>query len=132
MNIITGLKNFLLFVNNHWTEIMIIIGSAILLYRKVVDYMRRSDDEKIEIALTQIREIILGKCGQAEKEWEEWKKSGSVKRAQVIAEIYQEYPILNHVVDQEELIKKLDEFIDEALKTLREIVAEQGKESQTG
>lgn len=130
MNIITGLKNFLLFINNHWTEITIIIGSAILLYRKAVDYIKKSDDEKIEIALTQIREIILGKCGQAEKEWEEWKKSGSVKRAQVIAEIYKEYPILNHVADQETIIKKLDEFIDESLKTIREIVAEQAKEKQ--
>ena len=126
MNIITGLKNFLLFINNHWTEITIIIGSAILLYRKAVDYIKKSDDEKIEIALTQIREIILGKCGQAEKEWEEWKKSGSVKRAQVIAEIYKEYPILNHVADQETIIKKLDEFIDESLKTIRE----QAKEKQ--
>lgn len=129
MNFITGVKNFLFFVNNHWTEIIIIVGLCIALYRRIVIYAKKSTDEKVSIALEQIREIILGKCGKAEKDWEEWKKSGAVKRAQVIAEIYSEYPILNQVADQETIIKYIDDLIDEALKTLREIVAEQEKQA---
>lgn len=129
MNFITGLKNFLFFVNNHWTEIIVIIGLCIALYRRIVIYAKKSSDEKVSIALEQIREIILGKCGRAEKDWEEWKKSGAVKRAQVIAEIYSEYPILNQVADQTTIIKYIDDLIDEALKTLREIVAEQEKQA---
>lgn len=132
MNIVTGLKNFLLFVNDHWTQIIVIIGLLIALYRKIKAYMKKSTDEKVRIALDQIREIILGKCGKAEKDWEVWKKSGAVKRAQVIAEIYSEYPILNHVADQSTVISYIDNLIDEALKTLRGIVAEQtqNKEKQ--
>lgn len=130
MNVLTGLKNFLLFVDEHWTEILVIIGLLIIVYRKVRDYLNMSNDEKVKIALEQIQEIILGKCGKAEKDWEEWKKSGAVKRAQVIAEIYSEYPILNHVADQSVIIEKIDSMIDEALKTLREIVSEQNKEQE--
>lgn len=51
-------------------------------------------------------------------------KAGSVKRAQVIEEIFEKYPILSKVTDQEALISWIDETIDDALKTMREVFTE--------
>ena len=46
----------------------------------------------------------------------------SIKRAQVIDELFANYPILSKVTNQEDLIKWIDDVIDESLITLREIV----------
>ena len=78
--------------------------------------------EKIEIAKKQIQTTILKMISDAEVDWQEWSKAGSIKRAQVIKQIYEEYPILSKVVDQKALTEWIDEQIDSALDTLREIV----------
>ena len=58
----------------------------------------------------------------AEENYNEWKQAGSIKRAQVIDELFANYPILSKVTNQEDLIKWIDDVIDESLITLREIV----------
>lgn len=122
MNILNGVQNFLQLVNDNWTTIMVIIGLGIAIGKKVKDYIAKSDDEKIEIAKTQIQEAILKMVTEAELDYEEWDKAGSIKRSQVIAQIYAEYPILSKVVDQNTLIEWIDATIDTSLETLREIV----------
>lgn len=124
MVVLNGIKNFLELMEQNWTTIAVTISLAIAIGKKIKDYFGKSDEEKIEIAKKQIREIILKLISDAEVDYEEWKKAGSIKRSQVIEEIFIEYPILSKAVDQEELIKWIDEIIDEALITLREIVAE--------
>lgn len=124
MVVLNGIKNFLELIEANWTVIVVIIGLAIGIAKKVKDYLGKSNEEKIEIAKQQIQEIILKLISDAEVDYEEWKKAGSIKRSQVIEEIFIEYPILSKAVDQEELIKWIDYIIDEALVTLREIVAE--------
>lgn len=47
-----------------------------------------------------------------------------MKRAQVIEKIFETYPILSKVTDQEELIKWIDEVIDESLETMRKVFEE--------
>lgn len=118
-----GIKNFLQFVNDNWTAIIIIISLIIALYQKIKSYLSKSNDEKITVAKQQIKEIILKLISDAEVDYEDWNKAGSIKRAQVIQKIFEEYPILTKIADQTELIKWLDDTIDEALNTLREIVA---------
>lgn len=118
-----GIKNFLQFVNDNWTAIIIIISLIIALYQKIKSYLSKSNDEKIAVAKQQIKEIILKLISDAEVDYEDWNKAGSIKRAQVIQKIFEEYPILAKIADQTELIKWLDDTIDEALNTLREIVA---------
>lgn len=118
-----GIKNFLQFVNDNWTAIIIIISLIIALYQKIKSYLSKSNDEKITVAKQQIKEIILKLISDAEVDYEDWNKAGSIKRAQVIQKIFEEYPILAKIADQTELIKWLDDTIDEALNTLREIVA---------
>lgn len=117
-----GLQKFLQFLNDNWTSILVCIGLVIGIVKKTQDYMSKSQDEKIEIAKKQIQTTILKMISDAEVDWQEWSKAGSIKRAQVIKQIYEEYPILSKVVDQKALTEWIDEQIDSSLNTLREIV----------
>lgn len=130
MNILTGIQNLLLFINEHWTEIIVIIGLALVLYKRVKNYLGKTNEEKIEIAKKQIKETVLRLVTDAEVDYKEWVKAGAVKRAQVVEEIFLMYPILAKVTNQTELVAWIDEIIDEALETMREIFAE-NKEQAT-
>ena len=117
-----GLQKFLQLLNDNWTSILVCIGLVIGIVKKTQEYMYKSQDEKIEIAKKQIQTTILKMISDAEVDWQEWSKAGSIKRAQVIKQIYEEYPILSKVVDQKALTEWIDEQIDSALDTLLEIV----------
>lgn len=122
MNFLTGLQNFLNIINDNWTTILVCVGLIVGIVKKTQDYLSKSDDEKIKIAKAQIKQVILKKISDAEVDYEEWNKAGSIKRSQVIAEIYKEYPILSKVVDQTELTKYIDDAIDDALVELRKVI----------
>ena len=128
MNIMDGFMNFLMFVNNHWTEIIVIIGLLLAVGKKVVAYLNMSDDEKIAIAKKQLGETMLKLVTQAEKDYNAWVQAGAVKRSEVIDAIFQKYPILNRVTDQETLIAEIDKMIDAALVEMREIFSKNQKQ----
>lgn len=117
-----GLQKFLQILNDNWTSILVCAGLIVGIIKNTHDYMSKSQEEKIELAKKQIQTTILKMISDAEVDWQEWSKAGSIKRSQVIKQIYEEYPILTKVVDQDALIKYIDEQIDGALDTLREIV----------
>ena len=124
MVVLDGIKNFLKFANDNWTTIAVIISLAYALFKKIQVYLKNSDKEKIEIAKKRLSETILKLITDAEVDYENWNKAGSIKRAQVIAVIFKEYPIFSKVVDQEALIKWIDDLINASLKELRKIMAE--------
>lgn len=119
-----GLKNFLSFINDNWTTIVVIISLLIALYQKIRSFISKSNEEKIASAKAQIKEIVLKLITDAEIDYEHWNKTGSIKRSQVIQKIFEEYPILAKAVDQKAVIAWIDEFIDESLKELRKVLAE--------
>jgi len=129
MNFLNGLNRFLEFISNNWTAIMVTIGLIIGLVKKVKSYVVKSNEEKVEIAKSYIRESILKLITDAEMDFEEWNKAGSIKRSQVIARVYAEYPILKKIANQEEIIQWIDKEIDNSLNTLREIIAGNKTES---
>ena len=129
MDILNGIKNFLSLINDNWTTILVIVGLALALWKKIESYSKLSTDKKIEIAKKQISENILKLITQAEKDYAEWEKAGSIKRSEVISEIYKEYPILAKVVNQDELVKWIDEQIDNALPILRDIIKQNEKDT---
>lgn len=122
-----GIQNFLSLINDNWTSIMVIIGLMLAIYKKAKDYFSKSNDEKIAIAKAQIKERMLKMITDAEINFEEWKQAGSIKRSQVIGEIFEKYPVLSKSINQEELINWIDEEIDNSLKILREVVANKGE-----
>ena len=124
-----GIQNFLQFINDNWTTIVVIISLIIAIGKKTYDYFSKSDEERIEVAKKQISEICLKLISDAEVDYESWNKAGSIKRAQVIQKIFSDYPILAKVTDQEKLVEWIDETIDTSLKELRKIVADNPKTS---
>lgn len=122
--LLTGIKNFLELINQNWTLITVVIGLGILVFNKTKKYLSLSDQEKIDLALKQIRITALKLVTDAEEAYDEWIKAGSIKRSQVIGRIFEEYPILNKVTDQETLIKTLDDIIDDALVEMRKVIEE--------
>ena len=77
---------------------------------------------------TYIKECILKLITDAEVNFEEWNKAGSIKRSQVINVIYEKYPVLTKVANQEDIIAWIDTEIDNALVTLREVISKNGSE----
>ena len=129
MNILTGIQKFLDFINENWTIIASIITVIIVITKKAKSYFSLSQEEKLEIAKTQISEIMLRLVTEAECDYREWVKAGSIKRSQVIDEIFAMYPILSKITNQEEIIKWIDDMIDEALKEMRKIFEENKTDS---
>lgn len=117
-----SLVNFLQWLNDNWSAIIVIIGLIVALGMKIKSYLKLSNQEKIEIAYHVIKQRILTYVSDAEKDYEKYKKAGSIKRAEVIDKIYKEYPILNKVADQATVTAKLDELIDDALVDLRAVI----------
>ncbi len=128
MNILTGAKNLLEFINNNWTLILVICGLGVSVFKKAKDYISKTDEEKIEIAKVQIKEKMLKMITDAEIDFENWNKAGSIKRSKVIGDIFAQYPILSKVTSQEEVIEWIDTEINNSLVTLREII-EKNKET---
>lgn len=122
-NFLYGIQNFLQFINDNWTVIIVIIGLAISIAKKTKDFFSKSDEEKIAIAKKQIQETMLKLITDAEVDYKEWTKAGNIKRSQVIEQIFEMYPILSTVTNQEEIISWIDNIIDESLVTMREIFA---------
>ena len=127
MNILNGIQNFLSFIESNWTNIIVVIGLFISIGKKMKNYVSKSNDEKIAIAKKQIHEMVLKMISDAEEDYEAWSKAGSIKRSQVIGEIFLTYPILSKITNQETLIEWIDNEIDNALNELRTIIEENNK-----
>ena len=119
---LNGIKNFLQIINDNWVTICVIISLAISAFQKIKGFIQKSDAEKIAIAKKQIREIMLKMVSDAEADYDEWNKSGKIKRSQVIKNIYEMYPVLAKAVDQEELTAWIDAEIDASLGTLNTLI----------
>ena len=116
--------NILAFVNDNFVSILVCIGLIIGIASKIRNFLLKSNDEKVEIAKRQIHEIMLKMVSDAECDYDEWNKAGEIKRSQVIKKIYEMYPILSKVVNQDELTSWIDAEIYSALPTLNAIIDE--------
>ena len=127
MNFLDGLKNFLHIIEANWTTILVCIGIIIGLVQRARVFFKKSKEERIEITKKQVRQTILEMVTKAEKDFADWNKAGEIKRSQVIKEIYDQYPILTKIIDQETVVAWIDEEINNSLKTLRVVVKENEK-----
>jgi len=125
---LNGIQNFLQFINDNWTAIIIIISLIIAIVQKARSYFNKSNAEKIEIAKKQISQVVLKLITDAEADYNDLVSAGSIKRSQVIQKIFADYPILAKAADQEKIIEFIDEAINSSLKELRKIVAENAEE----
>ena len=119
------------FINDNWTSIIVIISLIIAIVQKAKSYFTKSKQEKVNAAKAQITQIIMKLITDAEIDYGTWEKAGSIKRAQVIQKIFTEYPVLSKVADQQEIVDFIDKTINDALKELRKIVAENKSTEET-
>lgn len=126
----TAIENFLSYLSENWVMILVLIGAAFSIGKMISRYLSLSNEEKVEVAKKLIREAMLKMITEAEIDFEEWNKSGSIKRSKVIADIYEKYPILSKAASQEEVIAFIDSEINNSLKTLREVLKENKKEGE--
>lgn len=129
---LNGVYNFLSFLNENWTMICSIVVMVLAIVKKTVEFFNKSKEEReaiaqaeiekqVEIAKAQINEVMLRLVTEAEKDYLQWMSAGDIKRSQVINEVFEMYPVLSQVTNQEEIIKFIDDAIKEALKKMRKI-----------
>ena len=118
-----GVINFLTFLNENWISILILFGIILGFFQKSISYFSKSKNEKIDIAKTQVKEVLLKMVSDAEDEYIEISGAGKIKRSKVISNIFEQFPILSKVVDQESLIAWIDSEIDNSLEILRTIIS---------
>lgn len=132
---LTGIQNFLQYITDNWTAITIIIALLIGLYMRIKAFIKKVKVEKdanekkqleslISCAKKQAAEMILKWVTDAEIDYESWTKAGAIKRSQVIEKVFEKFPVLAKITNQDEVIAWIDETINTALKDLRKIVAE--------
>lgn len=126
----TAIENFLNYLSENWVMILVLIGAAFSIGKMISKYLSLSNEEKVEVVKKLIKEAMLKMITEAEIDFEEWNKSGSIKRSKVIADIYEKYPILSKAASQEEVIAFIDSEINNSLKTLREVLKENKKEGE--
>ena len=133
-----GIKNLLIFLNENWATIVCIAGLIITLYMKIMktikDWKSMTEEEKqaelerqIEKAKEAIAQYILSYVSRAELDWAYEGKFGEIKRAEVIGKVFEAYPVLTMVTDQEELIGYIDTLIEKALETVRTTIRLESK-----
>ena len=119
--VVEKIINMLEFVNNNWGLFMILLALIFSIYVKVKGFIKLTPEQKIDIAKKAIKENILAYISDSEKTWLDYKKTGQVKRSEVISKIYNDYPILKEYTNQEELIEFIDSLIDESLPEVNKI-----------
>ena len=117
-----SIENTLQFMENNWVNIVFILVVIYIAIKRVISFIKMSKAEKIEIVLKLVKEELLALMTEAEIDWKEFEKAGEVKRSQVIAKIYDKFPILAKYINQEELIEKIDKMIEEEKVKLDKII----------
>ena len=126
-DVLNGLYNLLDFIEKNWGIIAAIVVTAVSIGKKIIAFASKNREERLAIAKAQISETMLKWVTKAERNYETWVSAGSVKRSEVIDEIFAKYPVLSQVTNQKEIIDWLDETIDNALKEMRKIFEENAK-----
>ena len=124
-----GIKNTLIIIEENWTNILIVLSCLFAIYRKVKKYINMNNEEKEkekeeikEETLKIVKTVLLKLMSEAEIEWNDFEKSGSIKRSQVIKELYNEFPILKEFTDQDKLLEIIDNMINEEKSKMDEVI----------
>lgn len=124
-----GIKNTLIIIEENWTNILIVLSCLFAIYRKVKKYINMNNEEKEkekeelkEETLKIVKTVLLKLMSEAEIEWNDFEKSGSIKRSQVIKELYNEFPILKEFTDQDKLLEIIDSMINEEKSKMDEVI----------
>lgn len=117
-----SVENILNFINENWTFIVILISLGVKLYCSVTDFLKKSKKEQQEAAWAELSNIMLSLVSNAEQEW--GSKTGEIKRAEVIKQVFEKYPVLSTLSTENDVLERIDIMIDDALMQMRDIFKE--------
>ena len=112
----TGTKVVFHFLLDNWLDILLGLLIISIIIEDIRAIIKRKDNKKILNTIEKISGQIASYVYDAEMKWAKKRLAGTVKRAEVIAKIYEKYPELSEYVNQELIINLIDELIDNALK----------------
>lgn len=100
------------------------VGGLIVqdLMAKAVDFFSGTKEEQITEIKRVLQEIIISYVTKEELDFLGTSKMGEVKRANVIAALYEKFPALKKYTNQSKMIQYIDSLIDDALIDVRELV----------
>lgn len=107
--ILTGLT----FIKDNWTLIVTVIGLVIAIAVKVKNYIKLSKQEKIDLALVNLKSVALALVTELAERYDE----NMVKRSAFFKYVVENYPSLAD--NLEDLVDSIDDIIDDALKVLK-------------
>ena len=55
---LNGIVNFLMFINDNWVSIVVLVGVVIGIAQKVIAFVKTNQDKKVEVAKAQAKETI--------------------------------------------------------------------------
>ena len=114
-----SVENILNFINENWTFIVILVSLGVKLYCSVTDFLKKSKKEQQEAAWAELSNIMLSLVSEAEQEW--GSKTGEIKRAEVIKQVFEKYPVLSTLSTENDVLERIDAMIDDALMQMRDI-----------
>lgn len=107
--ILTGLT----FIKDNWTLIVTVIGLVIAIAVKVKNYIKLSKQEKIDLALVNLKSVALALVTELAEKYDE----NMVKRSAFFKYVVENYPSLAD--NLEDLVDSIDDIIDNALEVLK-------------
>ena len=107
--ILTGLT----FIKDNWTLIVTVIGLTIAIAVKVKNYIKLSKQEKIDLALVNLKSVALALVTELAERYDE----NMVKRSAFFKYVVENYPSLAD--NLEDLVDSIDDIIDNALEVLK-------------
>jgi len=122
INFMNGINNFANLIQGQWTNIVVVIAIVAGLVRSIITYYTMNEEQRVQAALKVISEELMKMMVQAEIQWKDYKKSGELKRSQVIKDIYNQFPFLSRYMDQEKLVQTIYEMIDKQMDNMNELM----------
>lgn len=108
------------FIIDNWSAIATVICIIIAVSLRIKSFMRLSKEDREKAAWDAVKKIMLALVSSAEKEW--GSKTGAIKRAEIIQQIYKAFPVIKEQADQQAVERRLDELIDKSLCEMRDIL----------
>lgn len=109
------------------TEVVIFIclaGGMVYIAQNWINTAKNIDvDSVINEVLPAIRSILLYLMSEAEEAWQDYEKSGAIKKSQVITMIYEKFPVLHKVADQDYVVEQISQMIENEMDELRTIMS---------
>lgn len=119
-----GLQNTINFFIDNWSNIIILACLIYGIILRVKKFHKLSEEEKVDAALAIVSKQLLKWMSDAELQWSDIKKSGELKKSEVITKIYKEFPNLKEFVDQDKLLQTISDMIDENMEQLNKVLVE--------